>query len=438
MEAPKKIIISGAGLVGSLAAIAFKKRGHTVELYEARSDMRNAGANAGKSINLILTRKGIEPLKRLAMLDTVLAITTPVYGRMMHSVEGDLSYQPYGKDDSERNYSVSRAELNILLLNEAEKAGVKIIFDSPLARVDFEKNLAFFGDKEVFFDHLIGADGAGSKTRGEIQKVSPDTENITPLGSGYKELLMPATKDGSYPIDEKALHIWPRGNHFLMALPNQGGSFTMTVYLPDEWMQDLKTPEKIKEYFETYYPDATSFMPNYIEEFLENPDGFLGSLDTYPWVYKDKALLMGDAAHALCPFFGQGMNCGFSDLEYLLTQLDELGDNWTESFSKYQDHQKQNGDAIRDMSLENFIEMSESVGNEEFLLRKKVEHKIENAYPELYRSRYAQVVYTLTPYHIAKANGEVNKKILDELCQGLKSADELDLELAKLIINKYL
>jgi kynurenine 3-monooxygenase len=433
METPKDIIISGAGLAGSLLAISLKNRGHRVRVFEMRKDMREASLLAGKSINLILTRKGIEPLKKMGLLDTVLEITTPVYGRMMHSNTGELTYQPYGKDESEKNYSVPRGELNKLLMTEAEKVGAEFIFENGLKSIDIDSNTAHFtkGNTESF-DHFFGADGSGSISRKELLKIDPSSKSeLWPLGSHYKELSMPSTPDGNYRIDQKALHIWPRGEHMLMALPNHNGSFTMTIYMPEDWFTRFDTIEKVQHYFEEYYPDVIEHMPEFATEFLENNQGFLGSLEMNQWVFQDKLCLIGDAAHAIVPFFGQGMNCAFSDVDYLLNQLDENDDDWTKTFAAYQSHQKPNGDAIRDMSIENFKVMCESVADEQYLFKKKVEHIIENAMPHIYRSRYAKVVYTTLPYHIAKQRDEVESKIIDQLCNGLSKPEDVDLEQAR-------
>lgn len=365
MESPRKILISGAGLVGSLMAIAMKKRGHNVELHELRSDMRKDSSSAGKSINLIITAKGINPVINLGLWEKVQTIITPVTGRMMHSKSAELTYQPYGKDETECNYSVSRAELNKLLMSEAEKMGVIIHFESGLKSLDTKNKTAnFTNGEEHNYDIFLGADGAGSPTRSAILSTLKDqaTFKVEPLGSHYKELSMPADSSGQYQMDKKALHIWPRGNHMLMALPNQDGSFTMTLYMPEEWYEKFNTDEKIKSYFEDNYSDAIKLMPNYLKEYKENPQGFLGCVRMSPWIYQDQIVLLGDAAHAIVPFFGQGMNCGFSDVQFLLEQLDKNNDDLLKAFQAYDAHQKPNGDAIADLSIENFVEMCDKVG----------------------------------------------------------------------------
>jgi kynurenine 3-monooxygenase len=249
----EKIVVSGAGLVGAFWALALKKRGFEVELYEKRSDMRAESADGGRSINLIATSRALNAFTAVGILDDIKKIVVPVTGRMMHSLEGDLTYQPYGRDESECNYSVSRALLNITLLNKAEDAGVKIFFSHELESLDPDNGMARFSGKEVRFDRFFGADGAGSITRKELLRLMPEAkESVDFISSDYKELLMPATSDGDYPIEKKALHIWPRGNHFLMALPNLDGSFTMTMYLPktgEDSFEKLKTKEDVTAFF---------------------------------------------------------------------------------------------------------------------------------------------------------------------------------------------
>lgn len=436
----EKVVISGAGLVGSFWALALRKKGYDVELYEKRSDMRKDSADGGRSINLVATSRGLNAFTAAGVLEEIKKIIVPVTGRMMHSLEGKLTYQPYGRDDSECNYSVSRSLLNITLLNEAEKAGAKIFFSHELESLEPDHGKATFSGKEVTFDRFFGADGAGSNTRKELLRLMPEAkESIDFISSDYKELLMPAASDGSYPIEKTALHIWPRGNHFLMALPNLDGSFTMTMYLPQmgqDGFDTLKTKEDVTAFFEKYYKSSIPHMPNFAEEFFENPQGKLGTVRMSHWVYKDKVALMGDAAHAVVPFFGQGMNCGLEDCFYLLSYMEKYGNDWEKVFYEYDRNQRPNGNAIADMALENFIEMQEKVADKTFLLKKAVEHKIENEFPQKYRARYGMVTYTLIPYAVAKEAGVIQNEILDELVKGISSLEEVDLKKAESLIDE--
>lgn len=440
METPREIIISGAGLAGSLLAIALKKRGHHVTILEKRADMRkNLPSSAGRSINLIITAKGIEPLLELNLWEKVRAITLPVSGRMIHMATGELIYQPYGKDKTECNYSVSRSQLNILLINEAKAMGVNILFDTPLSDLDF-KNKKAFSNHQIFpYDLFFGADGAGSTTRNlMIKKLENEAScKVEALGTDYKEMSMPASPDGASLMDKTALHIWPRGQHMLMALPNLDNTFTMTLYMPTSWYNKFDSEEKISNYFSENYPDAIKLMPDYLSEYTQNPQGFLGVVRMEPWIYEDHLLILGDAAHAIVPFFGQGMNSSFADVQYLIKQFDKNADDIQTIFSNYNSVQKKNGDAVAELSLDNFIEMCERVGDEKFLLKKKIENIIENTFPHKYRSRYAMVTYTLISYADALEGGKIQDKILNELIAQIHSPEELDLDLAERLIDKH-
>lgn len=441
METPKKIVIAGAGLVGSLLAIAMKKRGHEVIVFEKRTDLRLETGSAGKSINLILTAKGIRTVVALDLWEKVQTILSPVVGRMMHSLAGELAFQPYGKNDTECNYSVGRGDLNKMLLTEAEKIGVKIIFSMSLSTVDFKtKTITLLNNETLSYDLLFGTDGSGSAAREALIKEVGESASykVEALGTDYKELLMPAKNNGDYPLDSKSLHIWPRGNHMLMALPNLDGSFTMTLYMPVAWFKEFEDRSKFQKYFEENYADAIPLMPNYIEDYYSRPHGFLGIVRMKPWVYQDQLALLGDAAHAMVPFFGQGMNSGFLDVYTLLSLMDKYPNDYTKIFHEYDLEQKKNGDAVADLSLDNFVEMCERVGDEKFLFRKKVEMKIEQSFPDKYRSRYGMVTYTLIPYYQAREAGFIQDEILNEVIGTKSNLSEIDLSLAEKLIDTKL
>ncbi|MCB0341584.1 MAG: FAD-dependent monooxygenase [Pseudobdellovibrionaceae bacterium] len=438
----KHIAIVGAGLVGSLLAVYMRKRGHSVKVFERRPDLRKNILDGGRSINLVVTSRGIHALEKVGLWDKVKEQTVSVRGRMMHDLKGETTYQPYGRNDSECNYSISRTHLNQMLLHEAEIEGAQLHFECPILEMDIENSTLRFESGSEKFDHIFGTDGAGSVVRKQmmsaLQKRGVEQVNtLEPLGAGYKELTLPAAGAGEYALDKNALHIWPRGHHMLMGLANLDGSFTMTLYLPEagrDSFEEVKTADQAFQFFKEQYPDAVPLMPNLATEYSENPQGFLGTVRCAPWVFKDKVALLGDAAHAVVPFFGQGMNCGFEDITYLMTALDEFSEDWEKAFLTYFERQKPNADAIADMAIENFIEMRDRVADDKFLLRKKVERRLEQELPELYRTRYAMVTYTLVPYAEAKSKGIEQNKILDQLCANINDPSQLDIEAAKQLL----
>lgn len=437
----KDVGIIGSGLVGPLLAVGLKKLGFNVTLYEKRSDARKNNSDQGRSINLVITRKGITALEKLGLWDEVRNITVPVYGRMMHSLSGELTYQPYGTDNSERNYSVSRSQLNYKLIEFAENVGVNVNFESEVESIDLDTGLIKFkNDESQKHDIVIGSDGAGSIVRKEFEKKQLCTSRTDYLGVNYKELLMPTTKDGTPALDKDSLHIWPRNEHMLMALPNLDDSFTMTLYLPDKGkvsFEENKDPLSIEKLFKTFYKDSIDLMPDYIDEFISNPVGKLGTVRCDKWNFKNKALIIGDASHAIVPFFGQGMNSGFEDV-YVLINLLENKSSIEQAFEDFFQKQKPNADAIADMAIENYYEMAEKVGDEKFLFRKKVEQELTKKFGEKYISRYRLIVYTNTSYSEAKRIGVIQEKILDELCSDIRSLNDLNFNLAEKLIDEKL
>ena len=373
--------------------------------------------------------------------------TIPVYGRMMHSVDGELTYQPYGKDESECNYSVSRGELNKFLLSKAEAAGARLHFDRTLADADLDAGVLCFdtesgdGVEQVPFQTVFGCDGAPSALRRAMQSRKGLQASMELLEHGYKELLFPATSSGGYAMEKHALHIWPRGRHMLMGLPNLDGSFTGTIYLPnegDESFQSLSSPADVEAFFGRYFADTLALMPDLSDEFLANPVGVLGTVRAWPWSCADQALLIGDASHAIVPFFGQGLNSGFEDCALLIEQIEAGGQERSDLFTSFASRRKPSADAIADMALENFVEMRDLVGDPAFLLRKRVEHRIETLFPERYRSRYAMVMYSFIPYRVAFEVGLVQRRILDALCADIDDVDQADMEQALRLIDEHL
>jgi len=440
------VAVVGGGLVGSLLAVFLARRGIGVTLYERRPDPRRAGAGGGRSINLVVTSRGIEALRRLGLERDVLALSLPVRGRMIHSVEGRLAFQPYGKDDTECNHSISRARLNEFLLSAAERAGVRVRFDLRLVEAEPRTGRLTFeatgGTREIVTAGVvIGADGAASVVRACLMRLPGHTESIEMLEHGYKELEIPPAAGGGFRLDEHALHIWPRGGSMMMALPNPDGSFTVTLYLPHRGAQgfaSLDTDARLLELFRTLLPDAIPLIPGLAREFFANPTGELGTVRCGPWHSGGRMALIGDAAHAIVPFFGQGMNCGFEDCTVLDELLERHGADFDAVLPQYASLRKIEADAIADMALENFVEMRDRVGDAAFLLRKQVEHKLEQAMPREYRSRYSMVAFSLIPYSAAREAGRIQDGILDELCRGLRSVDDLDLDRARGLIARRL
>jgi len=420
-----KIIVVGAGLCGTLLALRLAQRGNSVTIYERRSDMRNANISAGRSINLALSDRGLKGLRLVGLEEKVASLVIPMEGRMIHPLSGDKSFVRYSGRNGEWINSVSRGGLNILLLNEAEKTGlIDIHFNKECHDIDFEKGGITVLDtqtKAIASDHadvIFGTDGANSAVRNAMMAQSPRFRfdfSQKYLDTGYKELEIPPGEHGSFKLESNALHIWPRAGYMMIALPNLDGSFTMTLFMPFEGENSfakLEDDEEILSFFREQFPTAFAQMPDLLSDFRSNPSSSLGTIKCFPWQINGKFLLMGDAAHAIVPFYGQGMNASFEDVVVLDTLMEECGDNWPEILKKYEQIRKVDTDAIADLAQDNFYEMRDGTADPVFLLKRKMELHLEQTNPN-YFSKYSMVTFREDlPYSVAMAKGRHQDEIL--------------------------
>ena len=421
----KETLIIGAGLVGSLLAIYLSKRGHAVKVYERRKDMRKETITAGRSINLALSDRGIRALEETGIMESIKKIAIPMNGRFIHNPDGSNAYQPYGNQGQFIN-SVSRGELNKILMDEAENHGVRIFFNKKCNSINWTNNTVEFEDtlspQEEFVKAglIFGSDGAFSAARltHQLQHDRFQYQQYY-IDFGYKELHIPPGPNGEFLLEKNALHIWPRGNFMLIALPNMDGSFTATLFFPfegDPSFASLDTPEKVKSFFMQTFTDVVPIMPTLEADFFQNATSSLVTVKCYPWVIEDRFALIGDAAHAIVPFFGQGMNCGFEDCAVLNGLIDKYNDNWTTILEQYQHLRKPDGDAIADLALSNFVEMRDKVGDPSFLLQKKIEVAFSKKHPDKWMPAYSQV--TFSPhirYSEALKNSIQQEAIMNEI-----------------------
>lgn len=405
----RKVTILGAGLVGSLLAVLMKKRGYDVTIYERRPDMRSNKIAAGRSINLAMSERGWRALDLAGLRKDIEELAIPMYGRYLHQADGSSAFQQYGANN-EAIYSVSRGELNKRLMTLAEEHGAKIFFEQRCTKVDIDANILHLEDmdgnnpKTVQTDLLFGADGAHSALRNSYTHRDRIDARHFYLKHGYKELAIPPNADGSLQIEEKGLHIWPRKNYMMIALPNTDGNFTCTLFMPFEGensFEHLQTDEQVTAFFKENFPDAMDKMPTLLEDFSNNPTSSLITTFIDPWYYKDKSALIGDAAHAIVPFYGQGMNAGFEDCTILAGLMDKYTDDWTTILEKYNEARKPNGDAVAELALKNFVEMRDKVADADFLLRKKIEKELVKRYPTEFISVYEMVSFSHIPYSTA-------------------------------------
>lgn len=448
----QKVIIIGAGLSGSMLAIYLAKRNIESEIYETRADMRLEKMSAGRSINLALSNRGIAALKEIGLDEYMLAEAVPMFGRMIHSADGQTKLLPYSGRKGEFINSVSRAGLNIALMNEAEKYnGVKFYFDEKCVDFECKSGAAMFESGKIAKgDTLIATDGAGSVVRNAMQHGGVSRFNFSQvwLEHGYKELHIPPSATGDFQMEKNALHIWARGSFMMIALANFDGSFTCTLFLAHKGgienaefsdltnvrasatkysFEQLTDENSLMNFFQTNFADAIPLMPTLIEDFFANPIGNLGTIKCFPWNAGGKSLLLGDAAHAVVPFYGQGMNASFEDCRILNQLISQHGTNWETVFDEFTKQRKPNTDAIAEMAEENFYEMRDAVADETFQKKRELETLLEQISPN-YFSKYSMVTFREDlPYSVAKRKGNAQDKLLMEICAKIEDVSELDL-----------
>lgn len=417
------IAVVGSGLVGVVLAISLKKKGYSVTVYDKSEDIRNIDFR-GRSINLALSDRGWKILKELEIDGEVRELGIPMSARAIHTVEGDVKYQQYSiKGDS--IWAISRGGLNKDLITIAERMGVIFKFDTPIWDINLKEGILYTAEresdewKEIKVDLIFGADGAYSRVRGKMQKQSRFEYQQSYLHLGYKELRIEALPNGEHKLPKNSFHIWPRKDFMFIALANVDGSFTCTLFMPYEGevsFENVVSDDEIRSFFTTYFKDVDHLIPNYLEQYKENPVNSLVTMKCFPWVYEDKVALIGDAAHAVVPFYGQGLNAGLEDV-YVLNQIIEnaVSGDWLAIFKEYQEQRKPNGDAIAELSYRNFKEMSEDTANDMFLLRKKIEAKFAEKYPTMWLPLYDRVTFSTESYVSALAEGDRQSRIMDEV-----------------------
>jgi kynurenine 3-monooxygenase len=445
--APEKVTLIGAGLNGPLLAILLMRRGFAVELYERRPDMRRLRMSAGRSINLAISTRGIYALQQAGLWKRMRSIIIPMKGRMMHSIAGELAFQPYGQNEAEVINSISRAELNIALMNAAEEQGATIHFSQRCTGYDLKTGAIRLRNEDTGDETsqeagvVIGCDGSASAIRNEMLKLNRFNFSQQYLDYGYKELTIPAGSQGKHLLETHALHIWPRGNYMLIALPNIDGTFACILFLPfdgEDSFGSLTTQSQVVEFFRSRFPDVLPLMPQLAENYFTNPTGAMVTIKCSPWHVEGRVLLLGDAAHAIVPFFGQGLNCGFEDCTSLMELHDRRGPGWAGVFAEFENDRRVNTDAIADMAIENFTEMRDRVADPRFLLRKKVELALEARYPDVFVPKYAMVTFHRIPYSVALERGMVQDRMLAELCESLDRVEDLDWVKADQLIRRDL
>lgn len=442
----RTITIVGAGLAGALLAALLARRGWQVDVYEKRGDPRVKGYEGGRSINLALAERGLHALREADADGPVMAQAVMMRGRMVHFADGRVELQRYGRDDSEVIWSVHRGDLNIILLDIAEHAGARLHFHRGFVDAEFDARVARYRDErdgslhETAFTALIGADGAGSDLRTAMDAHQPLGVRSDFLDHAYKELEIPPAPDGGFRIEPNALHIWPRGRYMCIALPNDEKTFTVTLFLPNATKQEgepsfatVRTPAEGRALFERDFADALPLIPELEEDWARNPPGVLGTLTLDRWHLDGRAVLIGDAAHAMVPFHGQGMNCAFEDCVDLAARLGD-GDDLGAAFAAFEAARKPNAAAIQRMALDNYLEMRDRVDEPDFLLQRALERVLQERHPGRFVPHYSMVTFMRIPYALALQRSEVQRVILEDATAGRDALEEVDLAAVDAIV----
>ncbi|SHF47021.1 kynurenine 3-monooxygenase [Salegentibacter echinorum] len=424
MQTPKKIAVVGSGLVGSLLAIYLRKAGHEVEVFDRRPDVRKVKFS-GRSINLAMSNRGWKSLRAVGIEEEIKKLALPLDKRALHVADKPLYFQKYGKEE-EAIYSISRGVLNRKMIDLAEESGAEFRFEEKVWDINLSEAKLYTGEsekgewKEYEFDLIFGTDGAFSRVRHKMQRQSRFNYSQHFIDVGYKELRIAANADGSHKLDKGSFHIWPRGEFMLIAMPNLDGSFTCTLFMPFEGeisFESIKTETQATAFFEEHFPDINLEIENLKRDFFKNPTSSMVTIKCFPWSYWEKVTLVGDSAHAVVPFYGQGMNAGFEDILVLYQKMEKYGDDWEQIFKEYQNDRKPNADAIAELSYRNFIEMSSKTADPDFLLRKKIEKNFADKHPDAWVPLYSRVTFSDKSYAEALAIGDYQRKIMDKVMQ---------------------
>lgn len=443
-----RITLVGAGLAGCLLAIYLAKRGFQVDIYERRPDLRKVKISGGRSINLTLAARGIQALKEVGLYEKVRPLTIPLEGRIIHTTDGSRIFQSYGQQETDVLYALRRIDLQHFLLNELEKfEKIQIHFNQRCTDIDWNKKELHLRDTvsnqpaRVAVNVVIATDGSTSAIRKAMQAMESFNFQQSYLDHGYKEITIPAAQNQKIDLEKNVLHVWPRIQYMLNGFPNLDGSTTCVLFAPFEGengLNGINSKEKVIDLFQHQFPDIFDLIPNLAQTYLASKTGRLTTIKCHPWHFENKALLIGDAAHAIVPFHGQGMNCAFEDCVYLNQCIDKYGTDWQSVFQEFEKQRKINTDAIADLSLQNYTELRDHIADHKFLLKKKIEALLSEKYPEHFIPKFSMVCFSSIPYSIAQKKGAIQETIIEELAQTINDIQEIDWTRAKQLIKQKL